>query len=115
MYSFDHFPEDTRDGDVAQREDERSDVGDSEQIYDRMRQSQPEEAHCPKRGHCVRLSGQLRDDHERGKRREGFDRIEVGAVGTLSPEWYGPESRIQVVSPCEKPIGLDLRHDVRYP
>ena len=53
-------------------------------------QSQPEYACRPECGHSGRLCGQLRDDYVRGKRREGFDRVKVGASGTLAPKRYRP-------------------------
>jgi hypothetical protein len=41
--SSNHFPENPRNGDKAQRKDQCPDIGNGQQIHDRMHDPQPEE------------------------------------------------------------------------
>src|SRR5271166_2661089 len=59
--------------------------------------AQPEERDRPERRHPVLLACEVDDENERCERREGFDRIDVGAISSLASERNRARRRVDVV------------------
>ena len=101
---LDHFPEDARNRHESERENQCPHVGDRQQVDDGVGQSQPEEAHCPKRRHRIGLAGQMRHDHKGGKGGECLDGIDGPGFGCgmiASVQSAGGSSGARVIGACE--------------
>jgi hypothetical protein len=58
------------------------------------------------RRHGVGLPGGVSDQHQRGKRREHLDVVDMGAIGPLNPERGVRHGRVAIVSGVRKPLAI---------